>query len=186
MFTLSDKALVFFVLSTITGLVILIKSRANTSKETEETSISSISDQDLQTIKTIFSIDTFFSTETIPYKNGVLFKGKLKEDPETAHKFLSSKLQEHFHERYSLFLVEGDEEKPVIIIIPNTDNHRTMTILQKNIAIILFIATIVTSLEKTSSLLGFDLFSNWYRYKEIVPITLALWVILVFHEIGLK
>ncbi len=184
MFTLSDKALILFVLSTIIGLVILIKNRANISKDTEEKSIPSTFDQDLQTIETIFSIDTFFSTETIPYKNGVLFKGNLRGDPETTHKFISNKLQEHFHEKYSLFLVEGDEEKPIVIIIPNIDDRKTMTILQKNLAIVLFIATIVTSLEKTSALLGFDLFSNWDRYKEIVPITLALWIILVFHEIG--
>ena len=59
-----------------------------------------------------------------------------------------------------------------------------MTILQKNLAIVLFLATIVTSLERTSNLLGFDIFNNWNRYQEIIPITLALWMILVFHEVG--
>ena len=59
-----------------------------------------------------------------------------------------------------------------------------MTILQKNLAIVLFLATIVTSLERTSNLLGFDIFNNWDRYQEIIPITLALWMILVFHEVG--
>ena len=135
-------------------------------------------------MKNIFSIDTFFSTESIPYEEGIIFRGNLRGDPDATYKLLSSKLRTHFDEKYCLFLVEGNEGKPVVIVLPNTNNHKAMTTLQKNLAIVLFLATVVTSLEKTSILLGFDLFDNWNRFHEVIPITLALWIIIAFHEIG--
>ncbi|ADB95925.1 site-2 protease family protein [Candidatus Atelocyanobacterium thalassae] len=140
--------------------------------------------QDLLIMKNIFSIDTFFSTESIPYEEGIIFRGNLRGDPDATYKLLSSKLRTHFDEKYCLFLVEGNEGKPVVIVLPNTNNHKAMTTLQKNLAIVLFLATVVTSLEKTSILLGFDLFDNWNRFHEVIPITLALWIIIAFHEIG--
>lgn len=259
MFTLSERELVFFVLTVTIGLFILINNRINSSRETREVrffswlrlidlilpcivilsfllfgvqfsfvntfllplsslliyiylsrlikrkkekklenddslkvdthsnetiDISSIPDQDIQTIKSIFSIDTFFSTEAVLYEGGVIFKGNLRGDSDTTHKLLSNKLQTQFSGKYCLFLVEGTEEKPVVIVLPNINDSKSMTILQKNLAIVLFLATIVTSLERTSNLLGFDIFNNWDRYQEIIPITLALWMILVFHEVG--
>ena len=48
----------------------------------------------------------------------------------------------------------------------------------------MFIATIVTSLEATGLLLGFDLFSDFSRYSEAIPLSLGLWAILAVHELG--
>jgi membrane-associated protease RseP (regulator of RpoE activity) len=59
-----------------------------------------------------------------------------------------------------------------------------MSLGQKNLALILLIATLVTSLEAAGLLLGFDLFSDWSRYRETLPFSLGLWVILLAHEIG--
>ena len=39
-----------------------------------------IPEEDLNTIKGIFGIDTFFATETIPYQEGAVFKGNLRGD----------------------------------------------------------------------------------------------------------
>nr|MDJ0518508.1 site-2 protease family protein [Trichodesmium sp. MO_231.B1] len=41
--------------------------------------------EDLQKVKDIFGIDTFFATETIPYQEGAIFKGNLRGDTEKVH-----------------------------------------------------------------------------------------------------
>ena len=74
-----------------------------------------IPDEDLQLIKGIFSIDTFFATETISYQEGAIFRGNLRGETEESYQKLSEKLKDSFGEKYRLFLVEGSEGKPVVI-----------------------------------------------------------------------
>jgi membrane-associated protease RseP (regulator of RpoE activity) len=143
-----------------------------------------IPEADLQLIKSIFSIDTFFATETISYQDGAIFKGNLRGEAETVHARLSERLSRHFGEKYRLFLVEGTEEKPVVIVLPSTNDPPTTTLVQKNLALVLFVATLVTTLEAVGILLGFDLFSHWGRYQEALPLSLGIWGVLIAHEIG--
>ncbi|NCS23771.1 MAG: site-2 protease family protein [Microcystis aeruginosa BS13-02] len=143
-----------------------------------------ISEQDLKVIQSIFGIDTFFATETISFQEGAIFKGNLRGEPDLVHSRLTQKLSNHFGDKYRLFLVEGTEEKPVVIILPKTNDPSAATLAQKNLALILLVATIVTSLEAAGILLGFDLFSNWQRYREAIPLSLGLWSVLIAHEIG--
>ncbi|MFM7907413.1 MAG: site-2 protease family protein [Microcystis sp.] len=143
-----------------------------------------ISEQDLKVIQSIFGIDTFFATETISFQEGAIFKGNLRGEPDIVHSRLTQKLSNHFGDKYRLFLVEGTEEKPVVIILPKTNDPSAATLAQKNLALVLLVATIVTSLEAAGILLGFDLFSNWQRYREAIPLSLGLWSVLIAHEIG--
>ena len=143
-----------------------------------------IPDEDLIKIKEIFGIDTFFATETISYQEGAIFRGNLRGEPEKSHQTLTKKLREKLDDKYRLFLVESPEEKPVIVVLPSTNDPQTTTLAQKNLALVLVIATLVTCLEASSLLLGFDLFSNFGRYQEAIPLTLGLWLVLIAHEIG--
>lgn len=143
-----------------------------------------IPEAELKTIQGIFGIDTFFVTETISYQEGAIFKGNLRGDPDLVYSRLSESLKSHFDDKYRLFLVESTENKPVVIILPSTDDPKTTTLAQKNLALVLLIATIATSLEAVGILLGFDLFSDWGRYQEAVPLSLGLWSVLAAHEIG--
>jgi membrane-associated protease RseP (regulator of RpoE activity) len=143
-----------------------------------------IPEDDLKLIKGIFGIDTFFATETISYQEGAIFRGNLRGEPETVHARLSEKLKENFGEKYRLFLVEGTEGKPVVIVLPSTNDPQPTTLAQKNLALVLLVATIATSLEASGLLLGFDFFSNLGRYREAIPLSLGLWAILAAHEIG--
>ncbi|MCU0537972.1 MAG: site-2 protease family protein [Hydrococcus sp. Prado102] len=143
-----------------------------------------IPEADLNIIKGIFGIDTFFATETISYQEGAIFKGNLRGEPDFVYDRLSEKLKESFQEKYRLFLVEGTENKPVIIILPSTNDPQPTTLAQKNLALVLLVATIATSLEASGILLGFDLFNNLGRYREAIPLTLGLWTILAAHEFG--
>lgn len=143
-----------------------------------------IPDEDLSKIRNVFGIDTFFATETIPYQEGAIFKGNLRGEPELSHAKMTEKLYSELGEKYRLFLVESPEEKPVVVVLPSTNDPQSTTLAQKNLALVLLIATIVTSLEASALLLGFDLFSNWGRYQETIPLSLGLWTVLIAHEIG--
>lgn len=143
-----------------------------------------IPEEDLQAIKGIFGIDTFFATETISYQEGAIFKGNLRGETEPTYQRLSSKLKESLQDKYRLFLVESPEGKPVVIILPSSDDPQPTTTAQKVLSLVLAIATIATSLEAISLLLGFDFFSNLNRYGEALPLSAGLWIILFAHELG--
>lgn len=143
-----------------------------------------IAEEDLKIIKEIFGIDTFFATETISYQEGAIFKGNLRGESAEVHSRLSSKLKERLGEKYRLFLVESPEGKPVVVVLPSTNDPQPSTLAQKNLALVLFVATIATTLEATSLLLNFDFFNELGRFKEALPISMGLWLILAAHEIG--
>ena len=141
-------------------------------------------EEDLKEVKGIFGIDTFFAIDTIPYQEGVIFKGNLRGDADYTHQRLTQKLQEKMGDKYRLFLVETPEEKPVVIILPSKNDPQGLSLAQKNLAVVLFLATIFTSMEAIGLLLGFDLVSEWNRYPEVLSLTIGLWIILIAHEIA--
>lgn len=143
-----------------------------------------IPEEDLNIIKGIFGIDTFFTTETIAYQEGAIFKGNLRGDPEAVHNRLSTSLRERIGDKYRLFLVENTDGRPVVIVLPSRNDPRTMTLPQKVFAVILLVGTIVTSLETGGLLLNFDFFTNPERFQEALPIAAGVLVVLVAHEIG--
>ncbi len=143
-----------------------------------------IPEEDLNAIKGIFGLDTFFATETIAYQEGAIFKGNLRGEAEMVHNRLTTKLQETVGDKYRLYLVENTDGKPVVIVLPSRNDPRPMSLSQKVFAIILLIATVVTSLEASGILQGFDLFANFSRLQETLPIGLGILVVLLTHEIG--
>jgi membrane-associated protease RseP (regulator of RpoE activity) len=123
-----------------------------------------IPDADLNGIKEIFGIDTFFATETIPYQQGAIFKGNLRGDAAKVHHRLTEKLHSKVGDKYRLFLVPDPEDRPV--------------------AAVMFIATIATSLEAMGVLLGFDFYAHPERIREVLPFALGIWFVLIAHEVG--
>ncbi|MBH8572365.1 site-2 protease family protein [Nostocaceae cyanobacterium CENA369] len=143
-----------------------------------------IPEEDLSAIKGIFGIDTFFATETIAYQEGAIFKGNLRGEPEEVFNRLTASLKERLGDRYRLFLVENTDGKPVVIVLPSSNEPRPTTLPQKAFAGILAIATIGTSFETAGLLLNFDLFANPARLTEALPISAGILTVLVAHEIG--
>jgi len=144
----------------------------------------SIPEADLNVIKGIFGLDTFFATETIAYQEGAIFKGNLRGEPQEVHNRLSANLRERLGEQYRLFLVENTDGKPVVIVLPSRNDPRPMTAGQKAFAGILLIATLATCLETAGLLLNFDLFANPAKLTQALPIGLGIFAILIAHEIG--
>ncbi|MEG4580220.1 site-2 protease family protein [Microcoleus sp. MON1_C5] len=150
----------------------------------KESEIIPVPVEDLKAIKGIFGIDTFFATETIPYQDGVILKGNLRGDPEQVHSRLTASLEEKLNDRYRLFLVENQDDKPVVIILPSTNDPQPTTVSQKILAVVLLLATIATSLETGGLLLGFDFFNSPARYLEVLPIAAGIWAVLGSGEIA--
>lgn len=140
--------------------------------------------EDLKVIQGIFGVDTFFATETIPFQDGAVFNGNLRGDAEPVHAKLSAALQERLGDRYRLFLIENQQERPTVVVLPSSNDPKPLTVFQKLIAIALFFATIATSLETSGILLGFDFYSAPERYREVLPLGLGLVGVLLVHELG--
>lgn len=143
-----------------------------------------IPEADLSAIKSIFGIDTFFATETIAYQDGAIFKGNLRGEPQEIHHRLTASLKQKLGDQYRLFLVENTDGKPVVIVLPSSNDPRPTTLPQKAFAGILGLATIATSLETAGLLLNFDLLGTPARLPEALPIGLGIFAILIAHEIG--
>ncbi len=140
--------------------------------------------EDLKTIQGIFGIDTFFATETIPYQNGAIFRGNLRGEIELTHDRLSKNLHDKLGDRYRLFLVENQDGKPVVVILPSANDPKPATLTQKILAGVLLVGTIATCLETSGFLLGFDFYNDLNRYREVLPIASGILTILVAHELG--
>jgi membrane-associated protease RseP (regulator of RpoE activity) len=141
-------------------------------------------DADLSSVKDIFGIDTFYATETLPYQQGAIFKGNLRGDAATVHRRLTDKLHSKVGDKYRLFLVPDQEERPVVVVLPSTNDPQPATVGQKILAVVMFVATIATSLEAMGVFLGFDFYAHPDRIREILPLVLGIWTILIAHEIG--
>ena len=149
--------------------------------------LTSMPEDDLQVVKTIFSIDTFFSTEQVPYYNGAIFKGNLRGAAHTVHARLSERLVERMGTKYRLFMMDDpslNPSKPIVVVLPSTNDPTPSTPWQWGIAGFLFIATILTCMVAASTFQGFSLFDDWSRWSDTMPLALGLVVILVAHEIG--
>jgi membrane-associated protease RseP (regulator of RpoE activity) len=140
--------------------------------------------EDVQAVKGIFGIDTFFATETIPYQNGVIFKGNLRGEPDYSHQQLTNNLTQQLGDRYRLFLVEGVEEKPVVVVLPSANDPKSSTVAQKILALVLALMTVATSLEVAGLMQGFDFSGAPERIAEVLPMGTGILAILGIHELG--
>jgi membrane-associated protease RseP (regulator of RpoE activity) len=140
--------------------------------------------EDLAIIKDIFGIDTFFSTETIPYQDGAIFKGNLRGDPAMARQKMADTLTRKLGEKYRLFLVNGPEERPTVIILPASNDPKPATIGLWIFSGALLVATIATCLECAGIIQGFEVFTSTDRVIETLPMGLSLVSVLLAHEAG--
>ncbi|NJN02245.1 MAG: site-2 protease family protein [Leptolyngbyaceae cyanobacterium RM1_1_2] len=152
--------------------------------EAQEPAFTSIPAEDLAQVEGIFGIDTFFRTETIPYQEGAIFKGNLRGEPEATAARLGEVLAERLGDRYRLFLLEGPEDRPVVIVLPSSADPPKATTPQKVLCVVLAIATLVTCLETSGILLGFDFSQELNRWPEVLPLALGILATLVVHEFG--
>jgi membrane-associated protease RseP (regulator of RpoE activity) len=141
-------------------------------------------DLDMSNVKSIFGIDTFYATETVAYQQGAIFKGNLRGEAATVHQKLTTKLASKVGDKYRLFLVPDPENRPVVVVLPSTNDPQPATVGQQILGVVMLIATIATSLEAMGVFLGFDFYEHTDRLREVLPLALGLWTILIAHELG--
>jgi membrane-associated protease RseP (regulator of RpoE activity) len=139
--------------------------------------------EDLLALEGIFSIDTFFRTETVPYQQGVIFKGNLRGQPEPSLERLTEAMVSKVGDRYRLFLIHDAADKPVVVVLPTEDAEPSLSSpRQKILAVALAIATLLTCLETGGILMGIDLTSAPDQWYLAGPIAAGIMVILIAHE----
>ena len=150
----------------------------------DNNSIVPIPDEELQLIREIFGLDTFFATETLPFQDGVVFNGNLRGELNSTFDKLTVKLAEKVGDRYRLFMIENNDLRPTIVVLPRSNDPKALTPPQQILAVVLFFVTIATCLETAGILQGFDFYVSLNRYREVLPIGLGIISILVAHELG--
>jgi membrane-associated protease RseP (regulator of RpoE activity) len=141
---------------------------------------------DLKAIQGIFGIETFYATETIPYQEGVIFRGNLRGDAAEVHQRLSKSLQERIGDRYNLFLVEGQEKRPVVIVLPQSVNALEDGTSQKVLFAILVLANAYTAVSLSGQIGGIDLSLHPEKFLAAVPFSLGIISILVCREFAMR
>lgn len=143
-----------------------------------------ISAEDLQAIQSIFGLDTFFVTETVPYGEGAIFKGNLRGEAEVVVPLLVEKLKEQVGSRYQLFLVEDPAEKPAVVVLPDEIVNYRASRGAQILAAGLLLASFLATLEVGANLLGFRLLDAPGRWVEALPVAAGIFAILLVHETG--
>ncbi|MGA1625226.1 MAG: site-2 protease family protein, partial [Prochlorothrix sp.] len=140
--------------------------------------------EDLQKMKGIFGIDTFFATETVPYQDGVIFKGNLRGEAQSSYRRMAEKLEATLGDRYRLYLVADPTDRPTAIVLPSSNIQRPLTRSQQLLGFGIFLVTVFTVLERGGLQYGFDVLQAPDRILEALPIGLGLLASLVGHELG--
>ena len=143
-----------------------------------------ISAEDLQAIQSIFGLDTFFVTETVPYGEGAIFKGNLRQEAEVVVPLLVEKLKEQVGSRYQLFLVEDPAEKPAVVVLPDPIVNYRASVGAQILAGALLVFSFVATLEVGANLWGFRLLDAPGRWVEALPVAAGIFAILLVHETG--
>ncbi|ELS33805.1 MULTISPECIES: site-2 protease family protein [Pseudanabaena] len=143
--------------------------------------------EDMKLIQGIFGIETYYVTETIPYQEGAIFKGNLRGEPDVVHDRLTKSLHDRLGDRYNLFLVEGQDRKPVVIVLPsrvsNVDNN---TIPQRLLILVLIFANGYTALNLGALVGGIPVVQSPQEYLIGLPFALGIGAILGLRELAMR
>ncbi|MEA5479875.1 site-2 protease family protein [Pseudanabaena galeata UHCC 0370] len=143
--------------------------------------------EDMKLIQGIFGIETYYVTETIPYQEGAIFKGNLRGEPDVVHNRLTQTLSDRLGDKYNLFLVEGQDRKPVVIVLPSRvstiDNN---TIPQRILIAVLIVANGYTALNLGALVAGIPVVQAPQEYLVGLPFALGIGTILGVRELAMR
>ena len=143
--------------------------------------------EDMKLIQGIFGIETYYVTETIPYQEGAIFKGNLRGEPDVVHDRLTKSLSDRLSDKYNLFLVEGQDRKPVVIVLPSRvstiDNN---TIPQRILIAVLIVANGYTALNLGALVAGIPVVQAPQEYLVGLPFALGIGTILGVRELAMR
>ncbi len=143
--------------------------------------------EEMKLMQGMFGIETYYVTETIPYQEGAIFKGNLRGDPDAVHDRLTTSLRNRLGDKYNLFLVEGQDQKPVVIVLPSRiNNFDNNTIPQKVLIAVLVVANGYTALSLGAQVAGIPILQTYQEYLVGLPFALGLGAILGLRELAMR
>ncbi len=143
--------------------------------------------EDLKLIQGIFGIETYYLTETIPYQEGAIFKGNLRGEPDVVHDRLTTSLRDRLGNKYNLFLVEGQDRKPVVIVLPHRDIAvDNDTIPQRVLIAVLIFANAYTALSLGAQVAGIPAAQTAQDYLAGLPFAIGVATILGMRELAMR
>lgn len=151
---------------------------------TPEEEVPAMPTADRVALEGIFGVDTFFRTETVPYQEGAIFKGNLRGTPEETLEKLNALKDERVGDRYRLFLIADPTGRPVVVTLPTSLDPQPLTPVQKGVAVVLGVMTLLTCLVTSGLLMNIDLVATPEEWVQVWPIAVGLVAILVAHELG--
>ncbi len=115
-------------------------------REPQSPALPTISPEDVQQMQGIFGIETFYATETRLQEGGIVFRGNLRGEPDAVHARLTAALQTRCGDRYDLFLTEGPDGRPTVVILPRNPKLGERSPLQWGLAAMLVVVNGITLL----------------------------------------
>jgi len=150
--------------------------------------LNKIAAADLQLIQGIFGIETFYATETLPQPGGgVMFRGNLRGEPAEVHQRLSKALSdrsEHLSRKYNLFLVDGEDLRQLVYVIPANSELEKVSNSQKILSLILFAVNLFTTSILGGEIQNIDLIAEPNRWHETLPFIIGISSILAVRELA--
>jgi membrane-associated protease RseP (regulator of RpoE activity) len=143
-----------------------------------------IPDNDLQTMRGFFGIDSFFVTETLPFRQGMLFRGNLRGEAERVYTDLSTKMNQAFAERYRVFLLADEDSKPAVLVVPTDRDPFEPTKISWVVTLGLLLLTVGSLILYSSASLEFDPFQSPEKLPLSLPIVAGILFVLAVHEAG--
>ncbi|MFQ3679259.1 MAG: site-2 protease family protein [Pseudanabaenaceae cyanobacterium] len=115
-------------------------------REPQPPPVSAIPPEDVKQMQGIFGIETFYATETRLQEGGIVFRGNLRGEPAAVHGRLTAALKERCGDRYDLFLTEGTDGRPTVVVLPRNPKLREPSLLQIGLAAVLALVSGLTLL----------------------------------------
>ncbi len=140
--------------------------------------------EDIKKIQGIFGIETFYATEMISYQLGLVFRGNMRGEAAAVYAHLAKGLSDRLGDKYNLFLLQGQDAKPVVMILPQNNQALTETIPQKILAAVLIGSTFLTCLILGAQISNIDLSIHPEQFGVGLPFGFGVILILAVRELG--
>ncbi len=138
---------------------------------------------DVETMRGLFGLDTYYLQEVEPYPQGIVFKGNLRGEAEPILQKLAASFHEVFGDRYRVHLIQqNQEEKPVVLVLAKDNDPFDRPKTPAWIALGLLLVGFAALLEIAANSLDFSLVAVPQRWVEALSIAGITLLTILAHE----
>ncbi len=139
--------------------------------------------EDVERMRGLFGLDTYYLQEVEPYPQGIVFKGNLRGEAEPILQKLAASFKEVFGDRYRVHLIQQtQEEKSVVLVLAKDNDPFDRPKTPAWIALGLLIIGFASLLEISANNLDFSLVVAPQRWVEALSIAGITLLTILAHE----